>query len=416
MLARWKRKDFTRILSMLCPMTLLHQNLSTSESVIDNAQGWLLNSGIQNFGPLNEQHGGFYAWYEGNTGYSFLYTEATGYGIITLLFLSNLRNNPALIGRATLAADWIRAYALHESGGVKGRYYSSPELQTDIFSFKNETLCSFDTGIVLSSFINLFKVTGQPEYLKIAKEVALFLKKMEREDNLLWPIYNFKEDNQIDISTAWSHQSGSYQAKATIGLINLSELTGDIIYKQLASSICVRALDFQQPSGRFVSSRDQGWTHLHPHCYTIEGLLYAGLSLKDDRFIHAAILAIEWSLDCQCENGGIPTFFHCNGTFKAYQRSDVLAQVLRLGCLALNLNLLNESYRDKLERLFVRLIQFQSRSANPAQKGGFIFGHNEDGQWLGHVNSWCTMFALQAVVLYQRTVLKNASANMEFFV
>src|SRR5262249_55065657 len=145
---------------------------------------------------------------------------------------------------------------------------------------------------------------------------------------------------------------------------------------------------------------EQGWTHMHPHCYSAEGLLYVGLHLKEEKFIKAAARATKWSLDQQCDDGGIPTLYSGDENRVAHQRSDVLAQVLRLGCLALELNLLDGSYKERLNWLCLRLMQFQAKSAHPAQKGGFIYGYNECGQRLDHVNAWCTMFALQAMSMY----------------
>ena len=61
-------------------------------NAILSAKDWLVNSGIQN--TKGDEIGGFNAWYDlGANEYSYVYSEITGYGITTLLFLNKFYKN-----------------------------------------------------------------------------------------------------------------------------------------------------------------------------------------------------------------------------------------------------------------------------------------------------------------------------------
>ena len=61
---------------------------------------------------------------------------------------------------------------------------------------------------------------------------------------------------------------------------------------------------------------------------------------------------------------------------------------------------------DKLKK---RLIKFQN--LNKEQKGGFRYGYDDQGNKYEHINSWCTMFALQALILYNQHSENNINFN-----
>ena len=57
--------------------------------------------------------------------------------------------------------------------------------------------------------------------------------------------------------------------------------------------------------------------------------------------------------------------------------------------------MLNTALRQKS-----RLISLQSQKNKDNQEGGFFFGNLSSGKEAKHINSWCTMFAMQAIKLY----------------
>ena len=109
------------------------------------------------------------------------------------------------------------------------------------------------------------------------------------------------------------------------------------------------------------------------------------------------------------EDGAIPKFFASN-VFSEYFRTDVMAQVLRLGAVLYSLKLLPEEYIPKLNFLRKKLLETQYKDKN-SQFGGFLFGYTLDGKKKEHVNSWCSMFALQALEMYKDYCIDKKEFN-----
>lgn len=356
------------------------------------ARNWLIESSIQDTSGEGCRAGGVNSWYDLDTGrYPHIYPESTGYAVTTFIYLNRLKRNAELIKKAKLAADWLIGYDM-ENGTVKTRDCYSEEKTGNGFTY------AFDNGIVICGLANLYKETRDEKYLKAAEKIAEFvIGKMQKEDGSFYAIYDSQKDELIDTEEKWSTQSGSYHAKLAIGFLKLYDTTRNEKYKESAEAVCREALKMQLPEGRFVSHRDTKATHIHPHCYSAEGLLYAGLKLGNERFIEAAEKATKWAIDNLREDGGTNCLY--NNCFEGCERSDTLAQVLRLGAVFWMMGKLSEDQLKKMEKLKDRLLSFQHMRGD--QKGGFIYAE-EDGVKVAHLNSWCTMFAIQALDYYYK--------------
>jgi len=349
---------------------------------------WILNSGIQN------ADGGFYAWYDLiNKNYSFVYSEITGYGITTLLYMKNIE-------KAKAAANWLIKNAFHKCGGFKTKYFTTEK------SFINNYIYTFDTGMILFGLINLFKATKDTTYLDTSIKVADFLIRCQKRNGLFYPIYDTKTDSFVENKEKWSTQSGGYHAKTSLAMIELFNVTKKRHYKKCAEKICNATLKLQGEDGKFIIGDE---THFHPHCYSAEGLLYSGIRFNNKKFITSTVSACEFALDNQLNDGGIP-FLFTKGKFISYQRSDILAQVLRLGCILLSLGELDKKYIVNLNNLKNRLCEFQHKT------GGFLFGTDFDGEPLNHLNSWCSMFAFQALDMYEKSIVKKEKVFIDLFI
>jgi hypothetical protein len=69
------------------------------------------------------------------------------------------------------------------------------------------------------------------------------------------------------------------------------------------------SLTLQLPEGRFRIHADSQKTRLHPHCYILEGLLYAGAALGDQKYTDAARRGAEWLATVQNPDGSFPQWF-----------------------------------------------------------------------------------------------------------
>lgn len=91
------------------------------------------------------------------------------------------------------------------------------------------------------------------------------------------------------------------------------------------------------------------------------------------------------------------------GDFNAMQRSDILAQALRIGVLL--------DRRDVTEILRTSLLSHQYLNKESDQNGGFFY--NKDSR---HINSWCTMFGLQALAIFYNNSLISETRNMDLLI
>ena len=375
---------------------------------------WMMDSGIQNLTGNN--YGGFNSWFDFETKqYPYIYSEITGYGITSLLFLDKFFEGD-FVDRARAAADWIIDNELHGCGGVKTRDYQHEMDESEVYSFESGNIFAFDNGMVLYGIINLYKKTGDEKYLGLSKKIADFMiNTLRKDDGLFYAIFNPNTGEKEDYPKKWSSQSGSYHAKLSMGFTDIYDVTGEDKYKNAAIKLCEASLKFQDSSGRFITSRDDNSTHLHPHAYSAEGLLYTGIYFGREDFIESAEKAITWALSNQSEDGGIPKKYVGDSFVKLY-RTDILAQILRLAVVLCELKKLDEKYEPNLKVLRGKLLEFQY-SGNDPQDGGFYYGFTLDGERKKHINSWCSMFAVQALIMFEEVCLNDRSTNkMECFV
>jgi len=373
-----------------------------TNSRIDNLKlvsNWISNSGIQN------KEGGFHAWHDIDSNkYAFLYSEITGYGITSLLLINKLYNQPECVEKAMLAAEWIEKTALHPCGGIKTRLFQDDAKSDKMYCFIEENIFSFDTAMVLFGLLSLYKTTNDAKILKTCKKIGDFLiKKMLNNDGSIAPIYSPRSDKKLEPMDKWSNQSGSFHAKISMSFSELFEITGNIEYKNTAIKLCETALDKQDFSGRFITDRVSNTTHLHPHSYTIEGLTYTGSVFNIDSFIRAAEKATLWMLE-KIQDGVLRELYNPKtDKFNDFIRTDILAQAIRIGILF--------NRTKEVEILKTALINYQYLEENSLHAGGLLYSKNNL-----HINSWCSMFALQALALYSNPSLIHKNKKIELLI
>ncbi len=356
---------------------------------ISLVRDWILHSGIQNQNENKKLHGAFNAWHDiTNNTYPYMYSEITGYGLSTLAHIAaEFGDNELIRQKITDAHVWLRDVALHESGGVRTRdYYPGSSAYNEHFDFKNETLYTFDTGMVLNGLMSAYNLTKDETLIETAKKNAEFLLKAQKEDGSIYAYWEARINKWVDTPEKWSSQSGAYHAKCAIGLYTLAFALHNESYKDAALKLCEYALTLQNDDGRFTSFRETTNTELHPHTYTIEGLLYIAHKEQNQTYLDACKKAIQWSLKLQRSKGGVCRSVH-NEIANKNERVDVLAQTLRMSAA------LNQS-EEQLEKLEKQLLTYQNE--------GFIYGFDNDGNELSHTNAWVSMFAIQALS-YRKT-------------
>ena len=143
----------------------------------------------------------------------------------------------------------------------------------------------------------------------------------------------------------------------------------------------------------------RGWpiSEVHPILYGLEGMAMCGGDQWD-----AAAAVFERLMASQDESGSLPS--HLWGD--AIERSDVLAQALRIGALLRGRGRLEGArWARQLDLLAERLVEYVDAD------GSVRFARGHDTR-----NAWCAMFAHQALLWHQRPDASAPDVAQRFLV
>lgn len=397
---------------------------AVNERAVAEVSRWLLGSGIQSRARKAREAGGVAAWYEiAQRRYPFLYSEITGYMITTLMFLYRYRPDRAWLKSAEAAADWLVGHAFHPSGGVRTRYYLVRHYTTPNYSFHAGRLYAFDTAMVGYALIQLYKVQPKVRYWGcITRMHDFLLNHLYSKNSIPYAYLDPESGRGGEDPDKWSDQVGAFHAKIALFHIDFYRMTGHPRHRLEAIRLLDAVLAMQEKNGCFITSRKDQSTHLHPHLYALEGLFYGAYFLRERRYLQAVLKGMRWTKQAISESGSVSAIYEPlatkrgNSGFAHHDRSDIVAQVLRLGSL---LEGLDEGRgmvgRFTLRKLRDHLLMFQLSEDGP-QNGGFLYGADTDGRLRIHLNAWSSMFALQAIWMYDEFVLKGREISLDSFV
>lgn len=391
--------------------SILTSGLTRPSEAVERALEWFSRTEIQNRGSNPQFRGGVNAWFDlKSSNYPFIYSEITGYAVNLFLFGYSLTGNEAFLKQAELAGDWLVLARDRNCGLVINRAY----YKSDHEPYYEACIFTFDQWMIIFGLCNLFEVTGNQRYGKAAQEMGSFLiQHTFLKDGSMYPMVDLKTGQPSAAHDKWSRQPGSFHAKALLALHRLYVIGGNEDYFACAKRLAQYALSQQKKEGRFVTQTNEQSTHLHPHLYSMEGLMYFGLAQNDSQILQTCERALSWVLDSESEDGTTYSFFK-EGKFVPYERADILAQTLRLGSLLRGRLEHQKNLQSKLERLKSKLLSYQVKEG--AQRGGFLYGKEQDGTVHDHVNAWVTMFALQALHWYDSPSESDSRDYFHFFI
>ena len=238
------------------------------------------------------------------------------------------------------------------------------------------------------------------------------LSHMNRKDGLFFAYYDSIPKRLGEDYEKWSDQSGSFHAKLALLFIDLWRETRNPKLRDVTRRLLDTYLKLQKHNGRFITSLLDNSTHLHPHCYTMEGLVYAYYHLGWKWYAAPLKKAMRWTLEAVGEDGSISTFFK-DRRFDFHERSDIVAQVLRMGSLLYGLGIYRDTaLKKRLERIYCHLELFIYKGQGK-QNGGILYGAATDGLVRMHLNTWCGMFAIQALTMYENFVKNKNEVVLE---
>lgn len=354
---------------------------------------WLLRSGIQRLdGP---DMGAVYAWIDRARGRgSYLYSEITGYFMTLACHLARATGDSVWLTRAALAGDWIINCAMLDSGAVLTRKHLRDDAShPDEFCFQRELVVFFDCAMVGYGLLTLHRATADEKYLHAADAVGRFCLAhfLSQQAGSPRPIFDAKNQVFRPEEDRWSLHWGSFNLKSAMFFTELAHLTGDGRYGAVVDGLLPRALQAQNENGRFGTTKTGSNTHLHPHNYTTEGLLYLAWKRARPDLLARAKSAIDFAFGfCLNPERGMVHAWPDPDYCAVRLRSDVVAQSLRCYYIVKQLD---PDCRWPWEE-YVPLLR-QCMDEFMFDDGGTSYGFDNDRRLLPHANAWCHFFNME---------------------
>jgi uncharacterized protein YyaL (SSP411 family) len=380
-----------------------------SVAVLSSNIEWLLKSNIRV--KNGNDKGALYGWkYLNPPSYPFVYSEITGYAISCYSWICSELGKPEALPAAREAAQWIVRKMDSEFLLVVG--YRKQDSFVEKGDISNH-IYLFDNGMAIIGLLNLYRLTAKKDLLQFASKMADSLIRHFFKGSAISTVLLDKFYRPIELKeTKWSTVPGAYLSKLSLGLLELSKLTGKTNYVRISNAICNFAVSLQKPDGRFETNPNSQITYLHPHLYACEGLIYSGVIQSKEKYLNSALQGIVWATRHLNDAGGLPR----DNSKVSVEQSDAICQLLRLLILCrLDLSeMLGQSQLANLiDRLHQRILDFcmMSRDDN---RGGVKYQLR-----LESICSWCTMFCMQAVRLWQKKTNGQLNDNVkwiEYFV
>ena len=387
-------------------------NPTPSNKIVLDGARWLISSGIQHLHENSRFNGGVAAWYDlSQKTYPYLYSEITGYAISMFVFLNRITGDGRYLHHAKLASDWILRQAIYRGGGIRTRLYLNEMPESHVYDFESGRIFTFDSSIVGYGLLQLYKKSKQVPLLAAADQIANFMTTyLKKSDGTFYPYYDLQKQMPGESLDKWSDQFSGFHAKLALFFIDFYQVTGKASFKLLAEDLLALLAKEQLDSGRFITHRNDQSTHHHPHSYALEGFLYAGIKLKRKDYLEVVQKGLEWLLRGIQSDGSVATLYR-HEQFLPEERLDIVAQALRLSATLYGLKVIHgRQWLVAMGILKERLLQYQHKDKSD-QAGGFYFSAQSE-----HLNAWVSMFAIQAIWMYDSFVKEETPVTVDAFV
>ena len=240
----------------------------------------------------------------------------------------------------------------------------------------------FDCGIIIRGLLAVWLETKEEQLVEIASRAAHGMVKDFHTGTDYHPILQLPGKEPLERTGQWSRTSSCYQLKSGLAWHDVAEITGDAALEAAYLEMVAFAVSTHHgfPEGAADSYRRMD--RLHPYCYFLEGLT---------PMLHRADCADAYRI-AQAEVAR-----HLRELAPSFVRADVYAQLLRARIYGAGVIPVD---RAAAADEAAALAEFQTASDDPRIDGGFVFGRR-DGQLSPHVNPVSTAFALQALEMWR---------------
>jgi hypothetical protein len=344
---------------------------------------WLLTSPIQlATGP---HEGGIAGTLDAEDRPTFVYLEITGYYLTWTAWL--LAGGGCLgerFGRAKRrgerALGWLDR-VVDERRVPLTRMHLADE---EVADWRNAAVFTFDLAMAIRGAAEFSRASAPIDGVRSPVEHALasHLERNRAGEHL----QSHRTVGSEQIPQRWSTEAGPHHLKAAACVLSAP------VGEPLAQAA-------RLTSARWSDALVAGWpvAEVHPLLYGLEGMLIGGAERLD-----TAATVFERLMAAQDHAGSLPS--QLSG--EAIERSDVLAQALRLGMLLRRHGRLQEQgWSHRLDLLADRLITH----VHPDGAVGFTHGQQTR-------NAWCAMFAHQALVWHAQLDEGTADAARRYLV
>ncbi|MFD9793381.1 hypothetical protein ACFWXK_20810 [Streptomyces sp. NPDC059070] len=345
-------------------------------------ESWLLDRPQLRTGP---HAGGVLGGTGDDTATAYAYPEITGYYLTWLAFLETTRDAPdtgAVEERRAAAVAWL-AEQLAAPGGPRTRSFLGAGDGAD---WRNSALFSFDLGMVYRGACATGTGGGPADGTaahRLRERTGAALDGLRDPDGA-WAAC-VPLPGRAAPPARWSTVPGPHLLKVAGGVLALTPADEMPSVRSAARATLARhatglAADLPAMS--------------HPALYALEGLLQA--EAGGHREHHGELVAAYRLLSDRAADGVLREE---HGRPGSQVRTDVLAQLLRIGCVLAGRDELDAAGAEQLDAVAAALVE------HIGEDGGLPFTRAESGSL--H-NTWCAMFAHQALAFHDRLTAGRA--------
>lgn len=372
----------------------------------EKVKNWLIDSELTISDPNDENCGGVHSFYdEQKKEYGFLYPEITGYYLSTLCFLYHKEFNESYKNLARNSAEWLLNIFNKYGGIVQG-------VATD--ESRQNVTYSFDTAICAKGLLDYYTITKDDIFLNYGRKMCMWLiEEALEKDGTVKPFKDLKKNKFLESNDVWYKQKGCLHIKTVIPIIQLYNVTKEEKLLDAINRICNTFQYFQNLDGSFSLHHNGKVINLHTLCYALEGLISGYHLTKNEKYLSSCKKAVNWCSQNIENDGSINLWFNSKHKVKA---SYPIAQLLRIMILLDKLENLN-NFKLQKDKLYKFLISLQAINNIQNIDGGFyeenhksLFGWKKSPK----LNSWASMFALQALYWYDNYEKINFENEIKF--